>query len=442
MIEYKGKEIIIIGSGMTGLSCIDFFLKKGVNPILIDTRLFPPSIKSIPKGIKCYFGGFHVDHLLKADLIVVSPGISLNNPALQIAANKGIEIVGDVELFCRELNVPIIAITGSNGKSTVTNLIKEMAQTAGYKVVVGGNIGIPVLNLLKIPLQQLYILELSSFQLEITYSLRANVATVLNVSEDHLNRYPLGIDQYRAVKMRIYKNALICVINKDEKLTIPKFSFNQKYISFGINQGDYHLINKNGKFWINSIYHDQIFNTEEMKIIGQHNYINAMSALALAEAIGLPYLSSLSALVSFTGLKHRLQIVCEHNGVKWINDSKATNIKSTESALCSISSEGTLWLLLGGDSKGADFSSLINLIIVKKIKIFCFGKDGDKIADLCPNISIRTKTMQEAIKQISLSVRPNDIVLLSPACASFDQFNNFEHRGNTFIKIVKKIIHY
>ncbi|MBK4775591.1 UDP-N-acetylmuramoyl-L-alanine--D-glutamate ligase [Candidatus Pantoea edessiphila] len=443
MFKYTDKKVVIIGAGITGLSCVDFFLTKGVNPILMDTRLLPPMIKKIPKYVKCYFGGFDINNLLKADLIVVSPGISIYNPELQEAAKKGIDIVGDIELFCRELNAPIIAITGSNGKSTVATLIKEMAKAAGYKVVLGGNIGVPALSLLKKPLQQLYILELSSFQLETTISLKANIATVLNISEDHLNRYPLGINQYRAAKIRIYQKAMICVINQDDKSTFPVFKQNQKYISFGIHHGDYYLFNKDGKVWIKSIHYNQNFNTDEMNIIGKHNHINAISALALAEALKLPYGSNLSTLSSFIGLKHRFQLICEHKEIRWINDSKATNVNSTLSALCSIMPlQGTLWLLLGGDSKGADFSLLINSIINRKIKVFCFGQDGNKIAALCPENSTFTETMQEAIKQIAFLVRPHDTVLLSPACASFDQFRNFEHRGNTFIKLVKQIINY
>ncbi|PPI87976.1 UDP-N-acetylmuramoyl-L-alanine--D-glutamate ligase [Candidatus Pantoea edessiphila] len=440
MIEYKDKKIVIIGLGVTGISCITFFLERGVLPRVMDTRLNPPNIRDIPKYIECYLGGFNINWLLQSDLIVVSPGVSLAHIELQQAINKGIEIIGDIELFCRELNSPIIAITGSNGKSTVTTLVNEMAKAAGYQVAMGGNIGLPVLDLLGMQKQQLYILEISSFQLELTNSLQANVAALLNISEDHLNRYPLGINQYRNTKMRIYKNASYCVINKDDKLAIPVFNNKQSYISFGMHDGDYHFINKNGKIYIKSIYYDQIFNTAEMKIMGIHNYINALSALAIVGVLELPYMSSLATLVSFTGLKHRFQVICQHNSVKWINDSKATNIKSTEAALCSLYFRGTLWLLLGGDSKGADFSSLINYILQKKIKIFCFGQDGAKIAALQPKISTYTETMQQAVNKIASLVRPNDIVLLSPACSSLDQFNSFEHRGDVFIKLVKDII--
>ncbi|PPI88692.1 UDP-N-acetylmuramoyl-L-alanine--D-glutamate ligase [Candidatus Pantoea edessiphila] len=443
MVDYKDKKVVIVGLGITGLSCIDFFLTKGVIPRVIDTNISPHKFKMVPKYIESHLGGFNTDWLLKADLIVISPGVSLAHPDLQQAIYKGIDIVGDIELFCRELNVPIIAITGSNGKSTVTALVKEMAKKSGYEVGVGGNIGFPVLKLLKMPIKQLYILEISSFQLEVTNSLQASVATVLNISEDHLNRYPLGLKQYQDTKMRIYKNALSCVINKDDLLTVPILSKTQNFISFGVKKGDYHLINKNGKVWIKSMFYDDIFNTEEMKILGQHNHINALSALALAGSIGFPYNSSLSALVSFIGLKHRFQLICKHNNISWINDSKATNIKSTEAALCSLKLDYyrfTLWLLLGGDSKNADFSLLMPYIFNRNIKIFCFGRDGNKIANLYPNISTLTETMQQAVKQITILARPGDVVLLSPACASFDQFDNFEHRGDTFIKLVKKIV--
>ncbi|PPI86641.1 UDP-N-acetylmuramoyl-L-alanine--D-glutamate ligase [Candidatus Pantoea edessiphila] len=444
MIEYKGKKVVIIGLGLTGLSCVKFFLKKGVIPRVIDTRLCPPQLKQLPKNVEFHLGEFNTDWLFQADLIITSPGIDLSCQELQQALNKGIEILGDIELFCRELTVPIIAITGSNGKSTVTVLIKEMAKAAGYQVGVGGNIGFPVLDLLNEPIKQLYILEVSSFQLEVTNSLRANVATILNVSENHLNRYPLGINQYRNVKMRIYQNALIYVINKDDPSIIPENSNNQNSISFGINKGDYHLVNNKDEIYIKNIYYDQNFNIENIKITGQHNYINILAALALAGAIGLPYNSSLETLCSFKGLKHRFQLITEHKGIKWINDSKSTNIKSTEAALFSLNSslkfKGTIWLLLGGDGKNADFSSLRRYVINKNIRFFCFGKDGKKIASMNPEISTYTKTMQQAVMQIASLVKTNDTVLLSPACASLDQFDNFEHRGNIFIKLVKKII--
>ncbi|MDN6089663.1 MAG: UDP-N-acetylmuramoyl-L-alanine--D-glutamate ligase, partial [Enterobacterales bacterium] len=191
MVDYQGKKVVIIGLGLTGLSCVDFFLARGVTPRVIDTRISPPGLDKLPENVERHLGDMNQEWLLDADLIVASPGIALASPALSVAAEAGVEIVGDIELFCREAQAPIVAITGSNGKSTVTTLVGEMAKSAGWNVGVGGNIGLPALMLLKQECD-LYVLELSSFQLETTNSLRAAAATILNVTEDHMDRYPLG----------------------------------------------------------------------------------------------------------------------------------------------------------------------------------------------------------------------------------------------------------
>ena len=220
MADYRGRKVVIIGLGLTGLSCVDFFLAQGVTPRVMDTRVSPPGLDKLPEQVERYTGGLNSDWLLAADLIVASPGMALAHPALTEAAEAGVEIVGDIELFCREAQAPIVAITGSNGKSTVTTLVGEMARAAGWQVGVGGNIGLPALSLLKSP-AQLYVLELSSFQLETTWSLKAAAATILNVTEDHMDRYPLGMQQYRAAKLRIYENARVCVVNADDALALP-----------------------------------------------------------------------------------------------------------------------------------------------------------------------------------------------------------------------------
>ncbi len=241
MVDYQGKKVVIIGLGITGLSCVDFFLSRGVIPKVIDTRAAPPGMEKLPPEVACHSGSFQPQWLADADLIVASPGIALATPELQTAADNGIEIVGDIELFCREAKAPIVAITGSNGKSTVTSLVGEMAKTAGLSVGIGGNIGIPALSLLKAN-HQLYVLELSSFQLETTDSLRATVATVINLSEDHMDRYPHGLQQYRAAKLRIYNQAKYCIVNQQDALTLPATGADQRCISFGVGQGDYFLI--------------------------------------------------------------------------------------------------------------------------------------------------------------------------------------------------------
>lgn len=437
MADYQGRKVVIIGLGLTGLSCVDFFLTQGVTPRVMDTRVSPPGLEQLPVSVERHLGSLNDGWLLAADLIIASPGIALAHPSLLDAAAAGVEIIGDIELFCREAQAPIVAITGSNGKSTVTSLVGEMAKAAGWTVGVGGNIGLPALSLLKQP-AQLYVLELSSFQLETTHSLKAAAATVLNVSEDHMDRYPLGLQQYRAAKLRIYENAAVCVVNADDALSMPIRGADKRCVSFGVDIGDYHLNRQQGCVWLRACG-EKILNTREMKLVGQHNYTNALAALALADAVHIPRASSLKALTTFNGLAHRFQLVHEHNGVQWINDSKATNVGSTEAALSGLQVKGTLWLLLGGDGKSADFSPLRRYLQGEAIRVWCYGRDREALAALRPDITSQTETLEEAMRAVAARVAPGDMVLLSPACASLDQFRNFEQRGDRFAQLAKEL---
>lgn len=437
MVDYQGKKVVIIGLGLTGLSCVDFFLARGVTPRVIDTRISPPGLDKLPENVERHLGDMNQEWLLDADLIVASPGIALASPALSVAAEAGVEIVGDIELFCREAQAPIVAITGSNGKSTVTTLVGEMAKSAGWNVGVGGNIGLPALMLLKQECD-LYVLELSSFQLETTSSLRAAAATILNVTEDHMDRYPLGLQQYRAAKLRVYENAKVCVVNSDDALTMPIRGADSRCVSFGADVGDYHLNRQQGEIWLR-VRGEKVLNTREMKVTGKHNFTNALAALALADAVGIPRASSLKALTTFTGLAHRFQLSLEHNGVRWINDSKATNVGSTEAALNGLHVDGTLHLLLGGDGKSADFSALAQYLQGENVRLYCFGRDGAQLAALRPEIAEQTETMEQAMRVIATKVKTGDMVLLSPACASLDQFKNFEQRGDEFSRLAKEL---
>ncbi|MFV0265310.1 MAG: UDP-N-acetylmuramoyl-L-alanine--D-glutamate ligase [Kluyvera sp.] len=437
MADYQGKNVVIIGLGLTGLSCVDFFLAQNVTPRVMDTRATPPGVDKLPETVERYVGGLNEDWLMAADLIVASPGIALANPALSRAADASIEIVGDIELFCREAQAPIVAITGSNGKSTVTTLVGEMAKAAGVNVGVGGNIGLPALMLLD-PARELYVLELSSFQLETTSSLHAAAATILNVTEDHMDRYPLGLQQYRAAKLKVYENAKVCVVNADDGLTMPVRGADERCVSFGVDVGDYHLNRQQGETWLR-VKGEKVLNVKEMPLTGQHNYSNALAALALADAVGLPRATSLKALTTFTGLAHRFQIVLEHNGVRWINDSKATNVGSTEAALNGLHVAGTLYLLLGGDGKSADFAPLQRYLGGDNIRLYCFGRDGGELAALRPEIATQTETMEQAMRLIAPQVKADDMVLLSPACASLDQFKSFEQRGDVFARLAKEL---
>ncbi len=412
------------------------FLARGVTPRVMDTRVTPPGLDKLPQEVERHVGGLNDEWLLAADLIVASHGIALAHPSLSAAASAGVEIVGDIELFCREAQAPIVAITGSNGKSTVTTLVGEMAKAAGVNVGVGGNIGLPALMLLDAD-RELYVLELSSFQLETTSSLQAAAATVLNVTEDHMDRYPFGLQQYRAAKLRVYEKAKVCVVNADDALTMPVRGADERCVSFGVNMGDYHLNRQQGETAASQ--RREGAERERDEAFGQHNYTNALAALALADAVGLPRASSLKALTTFTGLAHRFQLALEHNGVRWINDSKATNVGSTEAALNGLHVDGTLHLLLGGDGKSADFSPLARYLTGDRIRLYCFGRDGAQFAALRPEIAQQTETMEEAMRLLAPRVQPGDMVLLSPACASLDQFKNFEQRGDVFTRLAKEL---
>ncbi|REF27376.1 UDP-N-acetylmuramoylalanine--D-glutamate ligase [Xenorhabdus cabanillasii] len=438
--NYIDKKVVIVGLGLTGLSCVDFFMARGVIPRVIDTRSVPPGIDKLANNIECHTGSFNTQWLMEAGLIVSSPGIALATPELRAAADAGVEIVGDIELFCREATAPIVAITGSNGKSTVTSLVGEMAKEAGWQIGVGGNIGIPALALLKqLPKQppcQLYVLELSSFQLETTYSLRAAAATVLNVTEDHMVRYPEGLAQYRAAKLRIYDQAKVCVVNAQDELSLPMAGKDSRCISFGVGHGDYQLDSEHQQLIVNQ---QPLLSTQEMCLTGQHNYTNGLAALALADAVGIPREASLRALRTYQGLAHRFQVVHMRNGVHWVNDSKATNVGSTQAALSGLTLEGTLYLLVGGDGKEADFTSLRPYVLGNNIRLYCFGRDGNQLAQLRPEISRLTDTMEQAMREIAPKLIAGDMVLLSPACASFDQFNGFEHRGCEFARLAEEL---
>ncbi|VFP83149.1 UDP-N-acetylmuramoyl-L-alanine--D-glutamate ligase [Candidatus Erwinia haradaeae] len=437
MANYQGKQVIIIGLGLTGLSCIDFFIRQGVIPRVIDTRLKPPGLHKLSKSIQYHLGGMNDEWLLNSDLIIRSPGIPLTHPSLIAAAKAGIEIIGDIELFCRETQTPIVAITGSNGKSTVTTLVSEMAKSVGWRIANGGNIGFPALMLLKKP-AQLYILELSSFQLETTHSLKATTAVILNITEDHMERYPQGIQQYCAAKQRIYNNAQNCIFNSDDKMTTPIYNNHTSYRRFGIQDGDYQLQYYKKNIWLQA-QGEMVLNTNEMQITGQHNFINALAALAIADSINIPRAMSQLVLTTFRGLEHRFQLVHKNNGVRWINDSKSTNVSSTIAALKSAECAGTLWLLLGGDGKSADFSALKGFLEKPYIRLYCFGRDSARLAALRPEITIQTETMTEAILNISTQIKPGDLVLLAPACASLDQFTGFEQRGIIFSNLAREV---
>lgn len=438
--RYKGSKVVIIGLGITGLSCINFFLSRGIIPKVIDTRQYPTQFNKLPNFIRYCFGMFNDVWILDADLIVISPGVRLDHPVLQEAMKLGIEIVGDIELFIREITAPVIAITGSNGKSTVTQLVAKMASCAGWNVGVAGNIGVPALTLLNRG-YQLYVLEMSSFQLDTTYSLQAAAATILNVSEDHMDRYSKGLSQYHFSKQKIYYNAVTCVINDSDPLTKP-ISMNYNYlVSFSANSDSahYRLEYYKKNLWI-VVYDKILLNCSSLSINNHINYNNILSALALSDSVKIPRIASIKVLQYFYTLPHRFQLIYKNHNIRWINDSKATNVGATRSAIINTmdSLSGRLHLLLGGDGKLSDFSIIKNLIKKYEIHLYCFGKDGLFLSKLGFNHVFLTKNMMDALYIIRRRVLKKDVVLLSPACSSLDQFISFKKRGDMFVYFARK----
>ncbi len=429
------KQVVIIGLGKTGLSCVTYFRQRGITPLVMDTRDNPPGKESLPADCRLITGPLDTEILCSASLIVASPGIALATPALQAAQAAGVEIIGDIELFAREAKAPVVAITGSNGKSTVTTLVGLMAGQAGFRVGVGGNIGTPALDLLLEP-ADLYVLELSSFQLETTSSLQPAAATILNLSEDHLDRYD-GMAGYLKAKQRIFNHASHIVINRDDAATIPPEQAYWK--SFGLNSDSYGRVQQDDGLWL-SVDGKPVLAVAELNIVGAHNQMNALAAMALADAVNIPQAAQLAVLHSFAGLPHRCQFVREVNGVRWINDSKATNVGSTLAAVAGVSEgvKGRLWLLAGGQGKGQDFSPLQPLLAGQIYRMVCFGQDADILMKLADNTQ-RVADLDAAVRSVAAEVQPGDWVLLAPACASLDQFRNFEQRGQRFADLVNAL---
>ena len=428
-------KVVILGLGKTGLSCVNYFLRQGVTPMVLDTRANPPGRQELPSHVELRCGPLDADLLCQAELIIASPGIALATPALQTAAAAGVEIIGDIELFVREAKAPIVAITGSNGKSTVTTLVGEMAAEAGIAVGVGGNIGTPALDLLLTPCD-LYVLELSSFQLETTHSLQAAVATILNLSEDHLDRYD-GMAGYLAAKQKIYQGARHILINRDDAATLPVQG--TVWQSFGLDGASYGRVQHQGALWL-AVQGEPQLPVAELHIVGAHNQMNALAAMALCDAVQVPRGAQLAVLRRFTGLPHRCQFVREHQGVRWINDSKATNVGSTLAAVAGLaeSVQGKLILIAGGQGKGQDFAPLQALLGHGIDVMLCFGQDAELLCALGPQTE-RVADLAAAVARADELTQAGDWVLLAPACASLDMFKNFEERGHCFATLVEAL---
>lgn len=442
---------IVVGLGKTGFSCVRYLAAQGSDFMVVDSRCEPPYLAQLQQqypDVKTQLGGFDVALLSSAERLIMSPGLALDNPVIQQAVSSGTHIGSDIDLFCEAVDAPIVAITGSNAKSTVTTLVGLMAEQAGVAVGVGGNLGVPVLDLLASGKKELYVLELSSFQLELTEKLNAEVATILNISPDHMDRYE-SFDDYMDAKRRIFSGCAQIVVNADEDL-LPEPAGDAKVWHYSIedkasDESAFGLAEHKGESWLMQ-GSTPLMPVDEVKIKGLHNTSNALAALALGTAVDLPVTDMLQTLREFAGLAHRCQWVANKNGVDYYNDSKGTNVGATVAALNGLgpASNGIV-LIAGGDGKGADFDDLQQPVWLYCSHLVLLGKDAQRLQDLlAEEVPVtRVKSMAEAVEVAAYIAAQQehrgDVVLLSPACASLDMFANFEARGDAFIQAVEAL---
>jgi len=434
-------KVLVVGLGNTGISVANYLHKLGFNFAITDSRDKPPLIDEffqVMPYTPVFTGGFDEAAFKVATHLVVSPGVSLNEKSIVKAIAHGSKIVSDIDLFACSVDVPIIAITGSNGKSTVTTMLGEMAKCAGKKVGIGGNLGTPALDLLE-QMAELYVLELSSFQLERTSALNAAAATVLNVSADHLDRHA-DIAKYAQEKQNIFYGNGVMVINVDDPIVDAMQEAGRRIITFSIKKdADFYIAQKDD---VEYLMHDTqcLMPLAELPLEGRHNAANALAALALGVSIGLDEQAMCSALKTFKGLDHRMQRIAQIRGVTWVNDSKATNIGACVAALQGY--ERKVILIAGGDAKGADMNELTPAIKEKAKSVVLMGKDADLIKQALNNCVpvYAAENMAQAV-QISASLaKDGDSVLLSPACASLDQYKNYQDRGDQFANAVLRLV--
>lgn len=439
------RRTLIVGLGSTGLSCVRHCRALGRDVAVADTRMHPPGESVLQQqypDVHLEKGPFEPEFFCRFDELLVSPGVSLSEPAIQAAARAGAELSGDINLFREAANAPLVAITGSNGKSTVTTLLGEMAREAGVRVAVGGNLGTPALELLDDAVE-LYVLELSSFQLETTDDLRAEVATVLNVSDDHMDRYPDRMSYFQA-KHRIFQGCRHAVVNLDDPLSQPLLNEGMKPHFFGLHRVDLEVFGTRRDdegLWLTWGL-DNLINAEELGMRGEHNVANVLAALSLGQAAGLALQPMLEVARQFRGLPHRCQTVREHQGVVWINDSKGTNVGATCAAIESLApTDGTIVLIAGGDAKGADLQPLREAVSRHVGSVIALGNDAARLAETLGDVATVTvvRDMEAAVTEAVQLARPGDLVLLSPACSSLDMYGNYEERGDIFARAVEAL---
>jgi len=438
------RNAVIVGMGRTGLSVARHLQRCGYALAITDTRESPPElagVKALGAAIVTRTGGFDARLLETADLVVTSPGVPLDDPFFVQARARGLDIVGDIELFARSADAPVVGITGTNGKSTVTTLLGRMAERAGVRVRVGGNLGQPALDLLDRGPTDLYVLELSSFQLDTTHSLRLKSGVVLNVSADHMDRYAT-LDHYAASKARIFANCETAVVNADEPEVMKMPRPGQRVLTFSLEKSDadFGLVTPAGDkgAWL-ARRGSPLLPLTALRISGRHNAANALATLALGDALRLPLAPMLDELREFTGLPHRAQWVADIGGVRYINDSKGTNVGATLAAVGGLAAP--LVVIAGGDGKGQDFTPLAAAFRDKVRTTVLLGRDAGLIETALAGIchTARVGTMEEAVRAAARFAQSGDTVLLSPACSSLDMFRDYAQRGTVFAAAVKAL---
>ena len=438
-IIVTNRKTAILGMGATGVSVASYLAAKDISFDFVDSRNKPPNLDLVkakyPKA-EINLGSFDEEFLCRYDRLIVSPGIALSESALIKAKQQGVELLGDLELFLEQAQAPVIIISGSNGKSTVTALVGKMAEDSGLKIGVGGNLGTPMLDLLD-NRHKLYVIEVSSFQLELLNDSRGAISGLLNISPDHLDRYK-NLQQYHTAKHRIFRGASKVIINREDALTRPLISTQIPMISFGLNQPDLGsfgiLEGIQGGYLSYGI--ERLMRIEQVALKGTHNLANVLAALALGQAADLPMQSMLDTLKTFKGLPHRCQAIAEIDSVSFINDSKATNIGATVAAIRGFGNKAhkNIVLIAGGQAKGQEFSVLASEISDFVKLTILIGEDSHKIgSELGDSCEVKySDSLDAAVIEAKQSSVSGDTVLLSPACASFDMFDGFEHRGNCF----------
>jgi UDP-N-acetylmuramoylalanine--D-glutamate ligase len=434
---------VVVGLGKTGAACLRYLAKHGIAAAATDSRVAPPGLEELgplARSLDIRLGRFDVSLLDGATQLLMSPGVSLEEPIAREARARGIEVLGDIELFARAVRAPVIGVTGTNGKSTVTSLVASMAQAAGRRVLAGGNLGVPALDLLDQPIPDLYVLELSSFQLETTSSLNLVAAVVLNVTADHMDRYATLADYARA-KARILAHAATVVLNADDPMVAAMRAAavgrGVRMVTFSTQRpgADYSLI-RTGTQTLLARRGEGVLDIARMKITGLHNAANALAALALGDAAALPLRAMQDALEAFPGLPHRSQWVADIAGVRYVEDSKGTNVGATIAAVDGM--QGPLVMIAGGLAKGQDFAPLAAAFRDKVRHVVLIGKDAEAIERALAGVCTteRAASMEDAVTAAARAARSGDTVLLSPACASLDMFRDYGQRGDVFAAAV------